>query len=57
MEEEVADKEIGSESPPSGKKYVTTWRNKWLTSSAGNIDYVIQLESIKSLFLLIWNGV
>ncbi len=38
MEEEVENKEIESKSPPLGKKYITTWRNKWITSNAGSID-------------------
>jgi len=43
MEEEVENKELESESPLSGKKYTTTWRNKWITSKAGSIDDFIKI--------------
>ena len=39
MEEKVENKEIEFESPQLGKKYITTWRNKGITSRAG--DFII----------------
>jgi len=43
MEEKVKDKEIVTEIPPLGKKYIIIWRNKWITSNAGSIDDFIAI--------------
>ena len=56
MEKEVTDKEIESESTASGKKYITTWRNKWLTSKAGNIDDFIKVYEETAELMRRWKS-
>lgn len=43
MEEEVENTDQDSNSPQLRKKYVTIWRNKWITSNAGSIDEFIKI--------------
>ena len=42
MEEEGKITQSGPNAPPLKKKYTMTWRNKWITESAGNIDDFIK---------------
>ena len=56
MEKEGTDKEIETKSPQSGKKYVTTWRNKWLTSKAGSIDDFIKIYEETAELMRRWKS-
>lgn len=42
MEEEAENKDHKVDSLHSGKKYTSTWRNKWITSDASSIDDFIE---------------
>ncbi|MFW9939424.1 MAG: WD40 repeat domain-containing protein [Candidatus Thorarchaeota archaeon] len=56
MEEEVENKEREHETPPSQKKYITTWRNKWLTSEEGSIDGFIKIYEETAELMKRWKA-
>ena len=50
MEQEVKDKKNDEFSSLSSKKYVTTWRNKWITANASSIDdFIATYERLAEL--------
>lgn len=43
MEDEVEGTNVRENSPERARKYIKVWRNKWITSKAGNIDDYIEI--------------